>query len=500
MNPSSALNWAVNLLIVQGLLGAFDTLYHHELTQDLAHSPRARRELSIHAVRSVLYGVLFASLANLRFLGAWVIAVAALVLVEIGLTLWDFVVEDRSRKLPATERVLHTVLAINGGALFGLYALQLAAWSEAPTALDAANLGWRGGLLSVFALGVAASGIRDGLAAYRMGQREPDANPFAGQPHRNVLVTGGTGFIGEVLVTHLLDAGHTVTLLARDPLRAAYPFHGRARSVTSIGQLHPKEHFDVVVNLAGAPVLGPRWSKRRQAQLLASRVGITQTLLEWVKTSQRKPGTWIQASAIGYYGVRAPTEWLSEESAPGSGFMSELCQQWEASVQPLHGYGVRVVTLRLGLVFGPGGALPALLLPHYLGVGGRLGDGHQVMSWIHRDDVMRIVARAMSNPDMRGVYNAVAPGSLSQIEFARTVGMVLRRPVWLPVPAAPVRWAAGEMAQLLLDGQRVTPSRLTQEGFGFRFSVAEEALRDLTKTSRTSPRAHHAHTRGGNHT
>lgn len=483
MNTSPALNWAVTLLIVQGLLGAFDTLYHHELTQDLAHRPKARRELSIHAVRSVLYGVLFASLANLMFLGAWVIAVAALVLVEVGLTLWDFVVEDQSRKLPATERVLHTVLAINGGALFGMYALQLVAWSEAPTALGAANLGWRGWLLSLFAVGAAVSGIRDGLAAYRMGRREPDANPFAGQPHRNVLVTGGTGFIGEALVTHLLDAGHTVTLLARDPLRAAYLFHGRARSVRSIEQLRPQECFDVVVNLAGAPVLGQRWSKRRQVQLLASRVGVTQALLEWVKTSERKPSTWIQASAIGYYGVRAPTESLTEESAPGSGFMSELCQQWEASAQPPHSYGVRVVTMRLGLVFGPGGALPAMLLPYYLGVGGRLGDGHQVMSWIHRNDVMRIVARAISNPDMRGVYNAVAPNSLSQAEFARTAGKVLGRPVWFHIPAAPVRWAAGEMAQLLLDGQRVTSSRLTQEGFRFRFPLMEEALRDLTANS-----------------
>ncbi len=485
MNTLPAFDWAINLLIVQGAMGALDTLYHHELTQDLPHSPRAQRELTIHAIRAVLYGLVFASLANLMFQGAWAAAIAVLVLAEVFLTLWDFVVEDQSRKLPATERVLHTLLAINGGALFGMYATQLVEWSRAPTALVVADLGWRGWVLSLFAVGVAASGIRDGLAAYRMARRGPAANPFAGQPHRSVLVTGGTGFIGEALVSHLLDAGHSVTLLARDPLRAAYQFRGRVRSVTSVDQLHPQERFDTIVNLAGAPVLGPRWSGRRQAHLLASRVGVTQSLLQWVSTAAHKPATWIQASAIGYYGVRDPHEQLSEDSGPGTGFMSELCQRWEASAQPLDRYGIRTVVLRLGLVFGPGGALPPMLLPHYLGLGGRLGDGQQVISWIHRDDVLRIVARAMSSPGMRGVYNTVAPTALSQSEFARTVGKVLRRPVWFHLPAAPLRWAAGEMAALLLDGQRVVPTRLLREGFAFRFLTAEQALRDLT-ASRSS--------------
>ncbi len=480
MNTLPALDWAINLLIVQGVMGAVDTLYHHELTQRLPHHPRARLELTLHAVRSVLYGVVFASLANLAFHGAWVAAVAALLLVELLLTLWDFIVEDRSRKLPATERVLHTVLAVNGGALFGAYAMQLAAWSHSPTALLAVDLGWRGVLLDLFALGVAASGLRDGWAAWRIARRAPGVNPFEGLPFRRVLVTGGTGFVGEILVNQLLDAGHGVTLLARDPLRAAYLFRGRARSVTSVGQLHPRERFDTVINLAGAPVLGARWSTRQQARLLASRVGVTQSLLRWVEAAERKPDTWIQASAIGYYGVRSPDERLDEGSRPGSGFMSELCRKWEASAQPLDRYGIRAVVLRLGVVFGPGGALPPLLMPHYLGLGGRLGDGGQVMSWIHRDDVLRIIARAMSRPGMRGIYNAVAPAPLSQREFARVAASVLRRPVWCHVPAAPVRWALGEMAELLLDGQRVMPARLQQDGFDFRFPTAEQALRDLT--------------------
>ncbi|MCA8352619.1 TIGR01777 family oxidoreductase [Burkholderia cepacia] len=480
MNTLPAYDWALNLLIVQGAMGAFDTLYHHELTQDLPHSPRARLELGIHAVRSVLYGLVFASIANVAFHGAWVAALAAVVVVEVVLTLWDFVVEDQSRKLPATERVLHTLLAVNGGALFGMIAMQLAVWAHEPTALQVLDLGWRGGLLSVFAVGVTVSGIRDGIAACRIAQRAPAANPFAGQPPGNVLVTGGTGFIGETLVNHLLDAGHTVTLLARDPLRAAYSFQGRVRSVTSAGQLQPHERFDTVINLAGAPVLGARWSKRRQAVLLASRVGVTESLMRWVETAEVKPCTWIQASAIGYYGVRPADERLDERSSAGSGFMSGLCRQWELAAQPLERHGVRTVVLRLGVVFGPGGALRPMLLPHYFGMGGRFGDGTQVMSWIHRDDVLRIIARVMSNAGMHGVYNAVAPAPLTQREFVQVVSKVLHRPAWLHVPAAPLRVAMGEMAELLLDGQRVMPARLHQDGFMFRFPTAEHALRDLT--------------------
>ncbi|VWC31590.1 TIGR01777 family oxidoreductase [Burkholderia metallica] len=480
MNTLPAFDWALNLLIVQGAMGAIDTLYHHELTQDLPHSPRARLELAIHAVRSVLYGFVFASIAHVAFHGAWVVAVAAVVVVEVGLTLWDFVVEDRSRKLPATERVLHTLLAVNGGALFGMIAMQLAAWAHEPTALQMLDPGWRGWVLSLFAVGVAVSGIRDGIAACRIACRAPAANPFAGQPPGNVFVTGGTGFIGETLVNQLLDAGHAVTLLARDPLRAAYLFRGRVRSVTSVEQLRPHERFDTVINLAGAPVLGARWSKRRQALLLASRVGVTESLMRWVETAEVKPRTWIQASAIGYYGVRPADERLDERSSAGTGFMSALCRQWEQSAQPLERHGVRTVVLRLGVVFGPGGALRPMLLPHYFGMGGRFGDGAQVMSWIHRDDVLRIVARAIGHPDMRGVYNAVAPAPLTQREFVQVVSKVLRRPAWLHVPAAPLRVALGEMAGLLVDGQRVMPARLHQDGFMFRFPTAEYALRDLT--------------------
>jgi len=473
------LHWAITLLLAQGVLGALDTIYHHELTVALPQRHSARLELSIHAIRSMFYGLLFLGMAHFAFQGTWALVIALLFALEIGLTLWDFVVEDRSRKLPAIERIMHTVLAVNGGAFFALYGAQLVEWSSLPTGLSGIDFGWRGWLLTLFALGVSASGLRDALAALRLQREGKPGNPFAGGAYKRVLVTGGTGFIGETLVNQLLDAGHTVSVLARDPLRAAYLFDGRARCLRTLSKLGHDETFDVIINLAGAPVAGPRWSPKRQAQLLASRVQTTQALIDWLKHARHKPALWIQASAIGFYGVRDASETLDENAALGDGFMAQLCTRWEQAAEPATAFGVRQVVMRLGVVFGPGGALMPLLLPFRLGFGGRMGTGEQIMSWVHRDDVIQVIARAMDDASMSGTYNLVAPDAISQAAFAATAGKILKRPVWLHIPAAPVRALAGEMAQLFFDGQRVVPTRLLQAGYDFRYPTLDAALRDL---------------------
>ena len=479
MTELFVLNLAITLLLLQGVLGALDTLYHHELKVALPRRPDARQELSIHALRSCFYGVLFLGIAHLAFHGVWAVVVALLFALEIGLTLWDFVVEDRTRKLPALERIMHTVLAINAGAFFALYGLQLLAWSRQPTALAEIDLGWQGWILTLFAIGVTVSGIRDGLAALRLKRVRLPVNVFSSIGHQRVLVTGGTGFIGEALVGQLLDAGHTVSILAREPIRAAYMFDGRARCLRDLQELGSAEQFDVVINLAGMSVGGAPWTPRRKAQLLASRVGTTEALLAWMARATHKPQLWIQASAIGYYGVRDGSEHLDESASAGDGFMNELCARWEDAAKPACALGARQVVLRLGVVFGLGGPLAALLMPLRLGVGGRMGNGRQIMSWVHRDDVLQVMAQAMADASLSGVYNLVAPEAVSQAEFVQTAAKLLKRPLWLHVPAAPVRAMVGEMAALFFDGQRVVPARLQQAGYRFKYPSLISALRDL---------------------
>lgn len=308
---------------------------------------------------------------------------------------------------------------------------------------------------------------------------EPD-NPFAGQAPRTFLVTGGTGFIGKTAVRHMLDAGHEVTVLSRNPQRAARVFDGRARVVATLEAISAQDRFDGVINLAGAPVVGPPWTQSRRATLMASRIGTTEALMAWLRRVHHKPAVWVQASAIGAYGVRAPDESLDESSATGTGFMSRLCLDWEAAAKPAQQMGVRQVVLRFGLVFGHGGALPPMLLPYRLGLGATLGDGKQVMSWIHHDDVMRLIAYALDHESMRGIYNAAAPDAIAQSVFAKTVAHALKRPLFLRLPAAPMRLLTGEMGQLFLDGQRVVPMRLIEHGFTFRFPTLAGAIADLT--------------------
>ncbi len=294
------------------------------------------------------------------------------------------------------------------------------------------------------------------------------------------LITGGTGFIGTALVQQLLRHGDHVTLWVRKPTKVQQRFGYGVRCITSLDELAADDAFDTIINLAGAPVVGPPWTAGRRQQLLDSRVGVTQSLLTWLARTTQKPSTWVQASAIGFYGVRPPEELLDEQSNAGNGFMSELCVKWEAAAAQAAVMGLRQVTLRLGVVLGKGGALPPLLLPIRLGLGGRMGNGRQMFSWVHLRDVLAVIATALQDKRMQGVYNTVAPGVVSQAEFALTAGQVLHRPVWLPLPAWVLRLPMGEMAQLFVDGQRVVPARLQAQGFEFAYPGLLQALQDLS--------------------
>ncbi|MGH8080824.1 MAG: TIGR01777 family oxidoreductase [Lysobacter sp.] len=468
----------IALLLLQIVLGAIDTVAHHELMEKLANRRSAALELKLHSARGFVYGFLFLVFAWIRPQGAWLAAVWALVLIEVGITLWDFVVEDATRLLPSTERVLHTVLAVNGGAMFAVYALATRdAWS-APTALLAHSYGWSSWALTAAAIGIGLSAVRDGVAA-RANAAEPAPRALlAEHPQTGFLISGGTGFIGTALVEGLLAGGHRVTVLSRDPRRAALRFGGRARCIADTAELRDDEAIDVVVNLAGAPVVGPRWSPARKRALLASRVGTTEALRAWCQRAERKPALWLQASAVGLYGAHARSApELRDAAAVRGDFPSELCAAWERAAAPAGEHGVRLVTMRLGLVLHrSGGLLPMLSLSAGLGGGAVLGDGKQWFAWVHLDDVLGFVEQAVRHVGVRGPYNLVAPGGCTQAEFTRALAHSLHRPAFLRMPAAPLRLALGEMATMLLDGPMVVPQRLLDQRFRFLHPDLHSAL------------------------
>jgi hypothetical protein len=466
------------LLVIQGLMGAFDTLYHHELTVALPSEKSAQRELCLHAVRSLLYAGVFAGLAWFEWRGLWLWGLSALILIEIILTLCDFVEEDKSRLLPATERVTHTVLAMNGGALFGHWAISIApTWASQSSGLHFVSYGIFSWILSLFALGVGLSGIRDGFASWKIFKEAQimTSNPFFSLPQQRILITGGTGFIGTKLTEQLLAAGHSLCLYSRHPQATHSRFQGRVRAFSSWQALSSNEEFDAVINLAGSPVVGPRWSAARKKILLASRVATTEGLLGWLARAAHKPSVLINGSAIGYYGCRGD-EPLDENAGPQDEFMSQLCREWEAAACQAEAFGLRVVRLRLGLVFGPGGALPKLLMPYYFGLGGRMGDGRQVISWIHRDDVLAIISQALSDSRFNGAYNLTAPEAPTQAQFAQTAASLLHRPSFFNTPAWLIDALAGEMGALFTKGQRIIPQRLLDAGYRFKYPDLVSAL------------------------
>lgn len=479
---------ALELMAFQGLLGAFDTIYHHELTEALPGRTTARRELTIHSARAVLYSLLFVGLSAWEWYGLWTVLLILIIGVEIVLTLWDFVIEDKTRLLPASERVIHTILAINGGAFIALLALDFPEWLGQATDLQLNEQGALSVFLILCGVGVGLSGIRDGFAAFRIGREIANAAKLPpirfGERAESVLVTGGSGFIGQFLVRALLADGHHVTLLTRTPKSTAWLFDGRVSCISAFSELPEQAGISVIINLAGARILGPRWSAARRAVLLRSRVDLTRQLVDWIGTAIDKPRLLISASAIGYYGVQPTGDdtALTEASAPQPIFMSELCQQWEAAASLASEHGVKVARVRFGLVLGRQGALPMMMMPIRLGIGGPLGGGRQWLTWIHVHDLLRAVAHVWSSPitgRLDVAYNFTAPLAVTQKQFSQIAARAVKRPSFMPTPGLPMRLILGEQADLLLKGQRVMPARLQAEGFSFVYPDLDKAMRDL---------------------
>jgi len=290
-----------------------------------------------------------------------------------------------------------------------------------------------------------------------------------------VLVTGGSGFIGRALTREMLAQGHGVTVLSRDPAAARRVLPAAARATAELGGEAP----DAVVNLAGASLGLHRWNAARKREFRDSRIGTTRRLVEWQRGLARRSAVLVSGSAVGYYGARGDAP-LTETENAGHEYQAELCRDWEAEAEQAEALGVRVCKIRIGIVLAAdGGALAAMRLPFRLGLGGHLGDGRQWMSWIHRADLVALILWLLTCDACRGAYNATAPAPVTNREFARTLGRSLGRPALLPMPAPVVRLLVGEMAHLLLTGQKVVPARALAEGFTFRFPALEPALREV---------------------
>ena len=298
-----------------------------------------------------------------------------------------------------------------------------------------------------------------------------------------ILVTGGTGFIGQALLQKFARQGHVIIVLTRRTI--ALNTQKQSSNITyikSLDEIDNQNKIDVIINLAGEPIAGKHWSEKQKQLLVRSRVGVTEQLVALIRRLEAPPECLLSASAIGYYGAqddRAGDRALDEHSEVHDEFTHRLCQRWEQAARQAEELDVRVCIMRLGIVLGPGGGALGKMLPAFrLGLGGKLGSGEQVMSWIHRSDVIAAVEYLMNRNELHGVFNLTSPQPVTNAEFAKQLGRALSRPSVCPMPGFAVKLLFGEMGdRLLLHGQRVIPKRLLDNGFAFEYEHLNDALR-----------------------
>lgn len=303
-----------------------------------------------------------------------------------------------------------------------------------------------------------------------------------------VIITGGSGLIGRELTTSLAQVGHEVYILSRNPEKVtnlpvgAYAVAWDGKTTDGWGEL--AEETDATVNLAGENIAGEsllpkRWTADRKRYMRDSRLDAGKAILTAIEAAERKPAVLIQSAAIGYYGPRG-NEKLDEDSPPGNDFFAEFCQEWEQVTAAVEDLGVRRVIIRSGVVFSTeGGALPRLMLPFKLHVGGHFGSGKQFVSWIHIADEVGAIRFLIENNEAHGIYNLTAPDPITNADVAKALSKVMKRPNIMPIPGFAIKLAFGEVTTVVLDGQRVIPKRLLEAGYVFQFPKIENALQDL---------------------
>ena len=299
-----------------------------------------------------------------------------------------------------------------------------------------------------------------------------------------ILITGGTGFVGTRLINRLLNSGHTLCLVTRNIQRAKNKFPSGVEwiewdaSQQEFPEGGPQGPLDGVINLMGENLANKRWTLAQKTKLRNSRIQSTQKLISALTKMEHTPAFFIQASAIGFYPVNQEAV-IDEHSPKGHSFLSDLCHEWEQTLNALPD-STRKVILRIGVVLGPeAGATNKMLFPFKLGLGGPVGNGRQMMSWIHVDDLVKIIQTACEDTTYRGVYNSVSPKPASNRELTKALGKALKRPTLFPVPPLALRMMMGEMACLVLDGQTILPKSLEQKDFSFDHPHIDEAVAHL---------------------
>jgi len=303
-----------------------------------------------------------------------------------------------------------------------------------------------------------------------------------------IVIAGGSGLIGRELTSTLSTAGDEVIILSRNPdMVKGMPAGVRVikwdgKTLQDWGQ--QIENSDVVINLTGENLSGEgflpsRWTKERKSRLVQSRIDSGKVLTKAIESVSTKPSVFVQASGIGFYGTHQEKS-LTEGDGNGDDFSANLCIDWEASSQPVELIGIRWVVVRNGVVLSTqGGALPLLLLPYKLFVGGPLGNGNQIYSWIHIDDEVNAIQFLIRDNQAKGVFNLTSPNPVTNDEFGRTIGRVMNRPHYFPIPGFAMHLAFGEVSSMVLKGQKVIPQRLLEAGYLFKYPKLEDALIDL---------------------
>ncbi|HIK03457.1 MAG TPA: TIGR01777 family protein [Trichormus sp. M33_DOE_039] len=304
-----------------------------------------------------------------------------------------------------------------------------------------------------------------------------------------IAITGATGFVGSRLVERLHKQGHQILIFTRNTTFARRVFPQEVFTNVEIVAYTPTTSgtwqdsiasCDGVVNLAGEPIANKRWTPEEKQEILNSRQLGTQKIVEAIAKANPQPSVLVNASAIGYYGT-SETATFDESSGSGTDFLAQVCQAWEAEAQKVKEAGVRLVILRFGIVLGLGGALAKMLTPFKLFAGGPIGSGKQWFSWIHVEDLVSLIVQALTKPEMEGVYNATAPKPVRMNDLSQTLGQVMNRPSWLPVPGFALEALLGDGAIVVLEGQQVLPKRTLESGFEYQYPNLQPALKEIVK-------------------